>query len=64
MFVIFIRHDLPVPIGINVYLISKLHMLKFFYLFLKKYIPNRCFEMLESDTNSMYFSLSRESIND
>ena len=31
-----ILHDLPVQIGINVYLNSKLHMLKFFYLFLKK----------------------------
>ena len=59
-----IRHDLPVQIGINVYLNSKLHMLKFFYLFLKKYIPDRCFEMLESDTDSMYFSLSRESLDD
>ena len=59
-----IRHDLPVQMGINVYLNSKLHMLKFFYLFLKKYIPDRCFEMLESDTDSMYFSLSRESSDD
>ena len=59
-----IRHDFPVQIGINVYLNSKLHMLKFFYLFLKKNIPHRCFEMLESDTDSMYFSLSRESLDD
>ena len=59
-----IQHDLPVQIGINVYLNSKLHMLKFFYLFLKKYIPDRCFEMLESDTDSMYFRLTRESLDD
>ena len=59
-----IRHDLPVQTGINVYLTSKLHMLKFSYLFLKKYILDHCFEMLESDTDAMYFSLSRESIDD
>ena len=61
-----IRHDLPVQIGINMYLNSKLHMLKFLYLFLKNrcLIPDRCFEMLESDTDSMYFSLSRESLDD
>ena len=29
-----IRHDLPIQIGLNVYLNSKLHMLKFFYCFL------------------------------
>ena len=53
-----IRHDLPIQIGLNVYLNSKLHMLKFFYCFLKKYIPECCFELLESDTDSMYFAIS------
>ena len=57
-----IRRDLPVQIGVNVNLNSKLHILKFFYLFLKKYIPDRCFEMLESDTDLIYFNLSRESM--
>ena len=59
-----IQYALPVQIDINVYLNSKLHMLKFFYLFLKKYIPDRCFEMLERVTDSMYFSLSCESLDD
>ena len=39
-------------------------MLKFFYLFLKKYIPDRCFELLESDTDLLYFSISRQSLDD
>ena len=39
-------------------------MLKFFYCFLKKYIPERCFELLESDTDSMYFAISRRSVDD
>ena len=59
-----IKHDLPIQIGLNVYLNSKLHMLKFFYLFLKKFIPDRCFELLESDTDSMYFCISRPSLDD
>ena len=33
-----IRLDLLIQIGLNVYLYSKLHMLKFFYCFLKKYV--------------------------
>ena len=59
-----ICHDLPIQIGLNVYLNSKLHMLKFFYCFLKKYIPERCFELLKSDTDSMYFAISRRSLDD
>ena len=40
-------------------------MLKFFYCFLfKKYIPERCFDLLESDTDSMYFAISRNSLDD
>ena len=39
-------------------------MLKFFYCFLKKYVPERCFELLESDTDSMYFAISRRSLDD
>ena len=59
-----IVNDLPIQIGLNVYLNSKLHMLKFFYLFLKKYIPDRHFELLETDTDSIYFSISRENLDD
>ena len=56
--------DLPIQIGLNVYLNSKLHMLKFFYLFLKKYIPDRHFELLEIDTDFIYFSISKENLDD
>ena len=59
-----IRHYLPVQIGFNVYLNSKLHMLKFFYCFWKKYIPERCFDLLESDTDSMYFAIICRSLDD
>ena len=59
-----IVNDLPIQIGLNVYLNSKLHMLKFFYLFLKKYIPDRHFELLETDTDFIYFSISKENLDD
>ena len=57
-----ICHDLPIQIGLNVYLNSKLHMLKFVYCFLKNYIPERCFELLKSDTDFMYFAINRRSL--
>ena len=37
---------------------------KIFYLFLKKYIPNRHFELLESGTDSIYFSISKKNLDD
>ena len=46
------------------YLNSKLHILKFFYLFHKKYIPDRHFELLETDTDSIYFSISKKNLDD
>ena len=39
-------------------------MLKFFHLFLKKYIPDRHFELLETDTDSIYFSICKENLDD
>ena len=39
-------------------------MLKFLYLFLKKYIPDRHFELLETDTDSIYFSITKENLDD
>ena len=57
-------NDLPIQSGLNVYLNSKLHMLKFFYLFLKKYIPDRHFKLLETDTDSIYFSISKENLDE
>ena len=59
-----IRIDLPIQIGLNVYLNSKLHILQYFYCLLKKYIPERCFELLESDTDSIYFAISRHPLDD
>ena len=59
-----IKNNLPIQIGLNVYMNAKLHMLKFYYLFLKKFIPDRHYELNESDTDSLYFSIRRESLDD
>ena len=59
-----IANDFPIQIGLNVYLNSKLHMLKFFNSFLKKYILDRHFELLETDTDSINFSISKKNLED
>ena len=59
-----ITNDLPIQIGLNVYLNPKVHMLRFLYLFLKKYIPDCHFELLETDIDSIYFSISKENLDD
>ena len=59
-----VLNDLPIQIGLNVYMNAKLHMLKFYYLFIKKYIPDRHIEIVESDTNSVYCTISRDSFDE
>ena len=39
-------------------------MLKFYYLFLKKYLEDKCFTPLFSDTDSIYVAISRPTLND
>ena len=56
--------NLPCQISLNVYFSAKFHMLKFYYLFLKKYVANKDFVLLESDTDSKYFSISKENLED
>ena len=38
-----IAQNLPCQVGLNVYFAAKLHMLKFYYLFLKKYVADKDF---------------------
>ena len=59
-----IIQNLPVHLGLSVYCESKVHMLKFYYLFLKKYLEDKCFTPLFSDTDSIYVAISRPSLDD
>ena len=52
----------PFQVGIVVYQLAKLRMLQFYYGFLDFYIDRRDFELIQMDTDSMYFALSHEKI--
>ena len=60
----YVIFDLPVQMGIFVYSWAKLKMLEFVYDCIKKYIPDDCFEFIEMDTDSLYFSLCSNSLDD
>ena len=48
----------PYQCGISVYQLAKLKMLEFYYDFLDKFIDRRDFELLQMDTDSFYFAMS------
>ena len=50
--------------GIFVYYLAKLKMLKFVYDCIKKYILDDCFEFIEMDTDSLYLSLCSDSLDE
>ena len=54
----------PFQVGIVVYQLAKLRMLQFYYEFLDFYLDRRDFELIQMDTDSMYFALSRERLED
>ena len=56
--------DRPFQVGIVVYQLAKLRMLQFYYEFLDFYLDRRDFELIQMDTDSMYFALSREKLED
>ena len=57
-------YDLPIQIGFMVYQYAKLKMLEFYYDFLFKFIDKTKFEMCEMDTDSFYFALSEEALDE
>jgi len=59
-----IINNLPIQVGLFVYLNAKLHLLKFFHLFIRKFLQKRKYCLLESDTDSCYFALSETSLDD
>ena len=52
----------PFQIGIVVYQLAKLRMLQFYYDCLDYFIDRRNFELIQMDTDSMYFGLSCETL--
>ena len=47
----------PFQVGIVVYQLAKLRMLEFYYDFLDYFLDRRDFELIQMDTDSMYFAL-------
>ena len=54
----------PFQVGIVVYQLAKLHMLQFYYEFLDYFLDRRDFELIQMDTDSMYFALSQDKFED
>ena len=54
----------PFQVGIVVYQLAKLRMLQFYYEFLDYYLDRRDFELIQMDTDSMYFALSHDKFED
>ena len=54
----------PFQVGIAVYQLAKLWMLKFYYDFLDRYFDRRDFELIQMDTDSNYIAISGERLED
>ena len=54
----------PYQCGIAVYQLAKLRMLEFYYDFLDKYVDRSNFELMYMDTDSLYITISGETLDD
>ena len=54
----------PFQIGIAVYQLAKLRMLEFYYDFIDRFVDRRDYELIQMDTDSFYFALSDNSLED
>jgi len=48
----------PFQFGIAVYQLAKLRILEFYHDFLDRFVDRKDFELIQMDTDSMYFALS------
>ena len=53
-----VKINRPFQAGIVVYQLAKLSMLEFYYDFLEHFLDRRDFELIQMDTDSMYFALA------
>ena len=59
-----IKWDLPNTVGFAVYCYAKLRMLEFYYDCLQRFVPRERFQLLETDTDSLYLSLATDSLDE
>jgi hypothetical protein len=53
-----IKMDLPIVVGLSVYNWAKIRMLEFFYDVLQKYFDPSVYQCMQTDTDSIYLSIS------
>ena len=58
----YIKQNVPIVLGFSILNYAKGVLLSFFYDFIKKYIPDDSFELIETDTDSLYIAFSEENI--
>ena len=57
-----VKINRPFQVGMVVYQLAKLRILQFYYDFLGKYIDRRDYELIQMDTDSMYFAFSYDTL--
>ena len=57
-----VKINRPFQVGIVVYQLAKLRMLEFYYDFLDYFLDRRDFELIQMDTDSMYFALAYDKL--
>ena len=57
-----VKINRPFQVGIVVYQLAKLRMLQFYYDFLDHYVDRRDYELIQMDTDSMYFAGEKEMV--
>ena len=53
-----LRYIRPFQVGIAVYQLAKLSILEFYHDFLDCFVDRKDFELIQMDTDSLYFALS------
>ena len=57
-----VRWSLPYTVAVTVYQEAKLHMLRFVYDFLQRFLPQENYHLNQTDTDSIYLSLATPSL--
>ena len=57
-----IKQNMPIVLGFTILNYAKLSLLQFYYDFIKKYIPDHRMTVMETDTDSLYLALSKDSL--
>ena len=54
-----IKYDLPMQIGFFVYGYAKLHMLRFYYDVIDRYIARGDYDLMQMDTGGLFYNVKK-----